>query len=344
METPEDAHSEVPPPAQPVGGPYQEPSASQLARLPGADIPAWREARQAIEGSKNRSGFKGKRRKHWRWFQIVVSFMYRLLGKTPLMAYMRHYALQTKLKNIEIYFPDWPHEFQFYKILHLTDLHLDLAAGFTDAIVKAIQGVDCDLLLLTGDYQDSFQIDPRINSSCLQRIIASVNSRDGVVAVLGNHDHHTAREMLEGLGANVLVNESLVLARGGAKFMLTGLDDVHYYYQEAARQALETQRPTNIFKIAAVHSPEMAEVAAASGYGFYVCGHTHGGQVCLPFGIPLITHAEVKRRMVKGVWYQGAMVGYTSRGCGASYRPIRWHCPSEVTLITMRRGQKLVVT
>ena len=98
---------------------------------------------------------------------------------------------------------------------------------------------------------------------------------------------------------------------------------MHYFFTEAARSALaETPRG---FKIAPIHSPELVEVAADHGYQLYLSGHTHGGQVCLPGGRPVITRlGRHRRRYARGQWRHGRMQGYTSTGVGVSVcRPCR---------------------
>ncbi len=113
-------------------------------------------------------------------------------------------------------------------------------------------------------------------------------------------------------------------------------DDVHYYYTDAARAALEGA--PNIFKIALIHSAELADVAADAGFSLYLAGHTHGGQICLPGGMPIITHMSRHRRYASGLWRHGPMVGYTTAGIGVSGLPVRFNTRGEAVLITLRRA------
>jgi predicted MPP superfamily phosphohydrolase len=87
-----------------------------------------------------------------------------------------------------------------------------------------------------------------------------------------------------------------------------------------------------------VHSAEVADDADAAGYALYLCGHTHGGQICLPGGRPLVTHLKRCRHAASGLWRQGRMVGYTSRGLGVSDLPMRFNTRGEVVVITLRRS------
>ncbi len=134
----------------------------------------------------------------------------------------------------------------------------------------------------------------------------------------------------------MLVNESAILRRSDDAIVLTGLDDVHYFYTERARAALAAA-PAG-FRIALVHSPEAAGEAARAGFDFYLAGHTHGGQIALPGGRPLLTNLHRHRAYAAGPWRCGAMAGYTSRGIGVSLVPVRFNTRGEVTLITLRRA------
>ena len=107
-------------------------------------------------------------------------------------------------------------------------------------------------------------------------------------------------------------------------------------YTDAARAALETA--PDGFKIALIHAAELADIAANAGFSLYLAGHTHGGQVCLPGGRPIITHLGRHRRYASGLWRHGSMTGYTTTGIGVSGLPVRFNSRGEVVLITLRRG------
>jgi len=142
-------------------------------------------------------------------------------------------------------------------------------------------------------------------------------------------------QALQPLGFETLVNRSTTLTRGGETVQVTGLDDVHSFYSPAARIALE--QPHEGFRIALVHSAEMADHAAAAGYALYLCGHTHGGQICLPSGRPVFSQLVRCRHGAAGGWRQGKMVGYTSSGIGVSPPTVRFNSRGGAALITLRR-------
>ena len=87
-----------------------------------------------------------------------------------------------------------------------------------------------------------------------------------------------------------------------------------------------------------IHSAELADVAADAGFSLYLAGHTHGGQICLPGGIPIITHMSCHRHYASGLWRHGSMIGYTTTGIGVSGLPVRFNTRGEAVLITLRRA------
>jgi uncharacterized protein len=232
-------------------------------------------------------------------------------------------------------FPQLPEAFDGYKILHLTDLHLDTLPGIEQVICEKIAFMEYDLCVITGDYRKltigSFEkvIGP------LEKIINCTNAKDGVVAILGNHDTHEIVPILDAMDVTVLTNETIQMHRGLEKITITGVDDPHYYYSGQAVEALRT--PEEGFKIALIHSPELYEEAAENGYQLYLCGHTHAGQICLPQGIPVLRNLKKGHHLYRGLWQHGGMTGYTSAGCGVSGLPLRFFSRGEIALFTLHK-------
>ncbi len=244
-------------------------------------------------------------------------------------------ALSLEVNQQDLSFRQLPEAFDGYKILHLTDLHLDTLPGIEHVICEKIDALEYDLCVITGDYRrltiGSFEkvIAP------LQKIVNFIEAKDGVFAVLGNHDTHEIVPFLEEMGVSVLTNESLYLEKGDEKIMLTGVDDPHYYFSGQAIEALRT--PKEDFKIALIHSPELYEEAAENGYHLYLCGHTHAGQICLPQGVPVLRNLKKGHHLYRGLWQHNDLTGYTSAGCGVSGLPVRFFTRGEVALFTLRK-------
>jgi predicted MPP superfamily phosphohydrolase len=277
----------------------------------------------------------GPRQRHWGEFtQLLVLFRV-FLNASGLFDAGRRRALDLRLVELDLAHPDLPPEFDGYRLLHLTDLHLDGMPELTDIITGLVRGKPVDLCVWTGDYRWRVhgayeQVLPGIAA-----IANAVSASEGHYATLGNHDPVAMVDDLEGIGLRILANETVTMHRGGASIHITGLDDVHYFYTDAAAAAL-TDAPAG-FKIALVHSPEVAHLAAQAGYALYLCGHTHGGQVCMPGGRPILTNSVFHWRHANGRWRRGRMTGYTSNGAGTSGLPVRFFSRGEVTILTLRR-------
>lgn len=297
--------------------------------------PSWRAARLAMERRFVRSTPDGQRLDPpLDWAKVALR-----LGLKACGLWQRCIAngLDLCYRTLELRLPGLPPAFDGYRILQISDPHFDVADGVGDAIVRAVAGAEVDLCVLTGDYRAA-ERGPFREFGILEPLAAvreSVRAGDGFLAILGNHDAADMVPHLRRLGLSVLINQTQRVRRGGEEIALTGIDDVHSYYTPAANAALAAHDPKT-FGIALAHSPEMAGEAAAAGYRLYLCGHCHGGQVCLPGGRPLITHLSRHRDLYAGLWRLGEMWGYTSTGAGLADPPVRLNCPGEVTEFRLR--------
>jgi uncharacterized protein len=253
-------------------------------------------------------------------------------------------GLDIQYRTVELSLPRLPREFDGYRILQISDPHFDTAPTIADAILRTVAGAEVDLCVLTGDFRAA-ERGPFIETGILEPLAAlcrSVRAADGFLAILGNHDAADMVVPFERLGLSVLINRSHHLRRGSRLVAITGLDDVYRYYTPAASAALSAHDPQT-FGVVLAHSPELAGEAAAAGHALYLCGHCHGGQVCLPGGRPLITHLSRHRDLHGGLWRHGEMWGYTSTGAGLSDPPVRFNCRGEVTEFRLRTAPPRVV-
>lgn len=276
------------------------------------------------------------RRTRWRKaaFNRLLDVFGLALRLTPLDTRGRRNALAVRRVELEFAVPGLPPAFDGYRLLHVSDTHLDVFPEIAEAAHQLLDGVEVDLLAVTGDVHGEPRAPIEQSSDLLMRALRGVRVHGPRLAVLGNHDAIEMVAALERLGFEVLINRSVSIERDGERLTVTGLDDVHHFYSDAAHAALRA--PAAPCRIALVHSAEMADHAAAAGYALYLAGHTHGGQICLPGGRPLITQLTRCRHAAVGLWREGGMIGYTSCGLGVSPPPVRFNCRGEVTLITLR--------
>ena len=283
----------------------------------------------------------------WQALFNLTSFLSNLVFLTALFKITGLYAKGTdnalKVEVVEktFFFPTLPDSFDQFRLLLLTDLHLDGLDGLTDTLIKHLQEIEVDLCLIGGDIrmQTYGPIAPCLRH--LKRLLPHVRSRHGLLGVLGNHDCLEMTPDFEEAGLIMLINESWPIERNGEKIWIVGVDDPHYYKMADTSQAFRDV-PNEAFAIFLAHSPETYKQAARHQSRLYLCGHTHGGQICLPGSLkqgPLLTNSRAPRFTASGSWQYQEMMGYTSRGAGSSSIPLRFNCPGEITVITLRKNK-----
>lgn len=283
---------------------------------------------------RKRQRKRGYLPRFWKLFDALIHVFGELLKLAGLYNKAHQRALDIRIRNVELRFPCLPVAFDGYRILHLTDLHLDIVPGFEDIIIKKIKNTDADICILSGDYRKDTSGHFKQVIRPMEKLVQAINAPDGIFATLGNHDTYLMMKPMSQTGINIITNETLRIEKDHQHIYITGVDDVHYYFSPAALDCLKEE--INGFKIAVVHSPELYDVAAENNYDLYLCGHTHAGQICLPGGKPLITHLMNGKRFYRGLWKSGEMTGYTGSGTGTSGIPVRINTESEITLFTLK--------
>ncbi|MCX7325260.1 MAG: metallophosphoesterase [Hyphomicrobiales bacterium] len=227
-----------------------------------------------------------------------------------------------------------PPAFDGFRILHLSDLHADMSEGAMTRAAELVAGLGHDLCVLTGDFRGRTFGPFATCMASLRRLRSSLAG--SAYAVLGNHDTIMMTPVLEDMGIRVLLNEAETIRRGVDRIHVAGVDDAHFYRADNIEKAAASIPPDE-FAILLSHTPEIYRQAAHADFDVMLSGHTHGGQICLPGGWPLTLGAAMPRRYGTGAWRYAEMAGYTSRGAGSSVVPVRFNCPPEVTLHTLRR-------
>lgn len=266
------------------------------------------------------------------WYSIhgLMRGMLRLAG---LHGRGRRNARDIQLITRDVHLARLPAAFDGFRLLHLSDLHIDMHEDMPHVIAEAVRQVEYDACVITGDFR-ARTFGPVAGAlDGLDRLRAQLP--DPVFAVLGNHDSLRMLPGMEAMGIRVLLNESVALERGGASLFLSGVDDPHYYALDNLEKAMASV-PPDACSILLAHSAEIWRQAAHAGFGLMLCGHTHGGQIALPGGVPILCNAKAPRRMCQGAWEHHGMQGYTSRGTGVSMLDVRLNCPAELTVHVLR--------
>lgn len=244
----------------------------------------------------------------------------------------RRNALAVRVVRHDVRLPGLPHSLAGLRLLQIADPHLDMDPMLVHRLAEAVAPLQVDACVLTGDYRY------RTKGSSDAALAAFATLRPAlcadVFAVLGNHDSIRMVPAMERLGIRVLLNESVALGDGADRVHVAGVDDPHYFRTHDLAAALGNV-PEGAPTLLLAHSPEIYREAAALDIGLLLCGHTHGGQIRLPGGIPVFINADCPRRMAAGHWRWERLQGYTSVGAGASVLPVRFNCPPEVVLHTL---------
>jgi len=242
-------------------------------------------------------------------------------------------AQTLSLEEIEVSIGRLPKKLDGFRIVHLSDLHHSTFTSL-DHIINAVNTANSlkpDMAVLTGDYvsHDASYIEP------VARALGKLESEFGSFACLGNHDHWTDPELvakaLENAGITVLTNRGLRVEAYGASFWLGGVDD-HMVGKVDLAAALRGSFPDEV-KLLLAHNPIIFRQTVRAGVDLTFSGHTHGGQVKVRDPEKRILP---RRKLSSGLHKRKDSQIYITRGIGTVVLPVRFQCPPEVSLITLR--------
>lgn len=268
------------------------------------------------------------------WYS-VHALMRLMMRVTGFYGRGRRNLADIRIRHNSVRIPGLPESFSGFTLLHLTDLHLDMYPPAVHGLIERLRSVEYDLCVITGDFRARTHGGYEEAIRIMARVRAHLNG--AVYGVLGNHDFIEMVPALEALDIRMLLNESVVLKRKGLEVFLAGIDDPHYYRLDNLEKAT-SDIPAGAVSILLSHSPEVYRHAAHAGFDLMLCGHTHGGQICLPGGIPLTYNIGCPRHLGRGAWRHHELQGYTSVGAGACVVDARFNCPPEITLHTLYPG------
>jgi hypothetical protein len=238
-------------------------------------------------------------------------------------------AAKVEVRHNRIASPHLPRAFDGYTVLQLSDLHVEMSESAMRRVIALVRELKYDICVLTGDYRGDTYGPYDTTLAGMAKIRAALNGL--VYGVLGNHDTICLVSGLEEMGIKMLLNESETVEHAGERIHLAGIDDAHFYQMDNIEKAAAAI-PHDEFSILISHTPEIYRQAAHADFNVLLSGHTHGGQICLPGGIPITLDSVLPRSMGSGPWRHHDMIGYTSVGAGVCMVPVRFNCPPEITL------------
>ncbi|MBI5048225.1 MAG: metallophosphoesterase [Deltaproteobacteria bacterium] len=247
----------------------------------------------------------------------------------------RHVIVEKKTVAIN----NLPDGFEGFKICQITDVHHSsfVGLGFIEKVVDKANSLKPDLVVLTGDYIDGSRkyIMPAVSALC------KLNAPYGALAVLGNHDHWEDAELTkDGFSKYhipVITNEHRFIEIKDSAICIAGVGDFMEGTQDlkAAFHGVSHDIP----RILLSHNPDYAEVMPETErVDLVLSGHTHGGQIKIPFSIAPVTMSRYGQKYIGGLVKLATTQVYVSRGIGVVGLPIRFNCPPELTLLTLTKA------
>lgn len=207
-------------------------------------------------------------------------------------------------------------------------------------VADRITAQKVDVLLITGDFLPSHGLLPepqRKHLRDLHDVLTPLARRIPSFAVLGNHDYWTnpfeVRQMLKESGITDVTNTAHSLTLNSEKLHICGVDDV--WSGDVRLDKVLEKLQDDFPAILLAHEPDYADLSAETGrFDLQVSGHTHGGQVVVPFlGPPVLPYLGEK--YPSGLYRVQDMYQYTTRGVGMNKLPVRFNCPREITVFTL---------
>ncbi len=229
-------------------------------------------------------------------------------------------------------------EFGNYKIVHITDIHLGqwITKEKLDGVVKIINQLEPDTIVLTGDYV-SYQADKYLED--LQDSLTQLEAKDAKLSVLGNHDYWTNPDAIKGIlkKSNIinLENEIHTITRNNKKLQIAGIDCVTEGKDDITK--IEEKLNKNYPAIMLVHEPDFADTTCKlDSFILQLSGHSHGGQIMVP-RIRTPIRGKNFRKYPVGKYQVNNMIQYTNRGIGTNMFWFRINCPPEITEIKLKK-------
>jgi predicted MPP superfamily phosphohydrolase len=238
-----------------------------------------------------------------------------------------------------------PREFDGLRIAQLSDIHFDsfLTSSHLEKVIELTNAQKPDLVMITGDFVTAALHNRERKAKAARAwpcadILRRIESPLGCFAVLGNNDYGAdanvvADALSTGSRVQVLRNRAIALERGGSRLWLAGVDcaTANRANPDVALRGVPRQECA----IAAVHEPDFADVMRKFPVDFQMSGHSHGGQIRFP-GVGALYLPPGARKYPMGHYQIGELQLYTNRGIGVIGMPIRFLCPPEISVFTLR--------
>lgn len=259
-----------------------------------------------------------------------------IVGSTTNAFFIEPNLLSITEKDLKL--PLLPPGLDGLKVAHLTDFHHDPEHGseLLAEIIKETNALQPDIIALTGDFieDDITKLAPLLDQ------LSKLEAKHGVYAIMGNHDGWTTsgyvmKKAFEKAGITFLINQHSLLNIGGTMLAVAGTDYIWHGKPDLYKTL--SGLPANIPTLALVHEPDFFDtITARRDIMLQLSGHTHGGQC----RVPLIGYAprtvSFGRKYIYDTFEKGDSRLFVSRGVGTTGIRVRFACPPELAMLTLR--------
>jgi len=241
-----------------------------------------------------------------------------------------------KTEKISFKIKNLPSPFKGFKIVHLSDFHSSKFGQKENKVLKILNKLKADLILITGDVIGRRTKDLESCQKFWKEL--SKNYTGKIFGVYGNHDHRNRKfgeltELLRENKIDFLDNASRKIEKDGESIYLLGVDDPHLGYDDIEK--VMEGLAENVPKILLAHSPEIFRKIKEKNIDLVLVGHTHGGQIDIPFLSNFALPLKYDKKYKKGFFKEGFTFLYVNRGIGETFCPIRINAFPEITLIQL---------
>jgi len=247
----------------------------------------------------------------------------------------------------EFFLQRWPERMNGFTIAVLSDFHYDpyFSIHPLRAAIAMVNRLRPDLIALTGDFVSVPLVGDEAKGALTAEpcalLLRRMTARHGLWAVMGNHDDATdpahVTHALQAENIQVLANQSEPIEQDGARFWLAGVNDVMSGTADLSKTVRRI--PAGEAVILLAHEPDFADEASQYPIDLQLSGHSHGGQIRIPF-LPPLYLPELAKKYIWGTYHVGPLTLHTSAGLGTVGIPMRLNCPPEITLLTLRQLAK----
>jgi len=260
-----------------------------------------------------------------------------LLGAFVTAVGFRNARRTAAVVSVDVPIRNLPEALHGFTIAQISDIHVGptIRGGYLRSIVEAVNALNADLVAVTGDLVDGTVRELAEHVAPLRELA----SRHGTFFVTGNHEYYSGApawiRQLRGLGVRVLMNEHVVVRRGGASLVIAGVTDHGAHHFEPSHRsdpdaAIAGAPVDAAVRVLLAHQPRSAHAAAQAGFDVQLSGHTHGGQF-----LPWTLFVRLQQPFTAGLHRLQRMWVYTSRGTGYWGPPKRFGAPSEITRLRL---------